>query len=159
MRARERTESLSLALPLSRFNPWGVVYRQRNSLRFANGFPRLGFVFLPICPLYRIFISRVKKQETGSCPKDPVDDGTNGYFVGTVGTVGGCICWFCDGFVIWLPWWLIDVSHIVFRIAYLLCFVFGFLRAFAERVPAQRVCVCVCLQGVNCAAVALTDLQ
>lgn len=41
-------------------------------LRFANGFPRLGFVFLSFTRLYHIFISRVKiakqmsERQTGS---------------------------------------------------------------------------------------------
>lgn len=34
-------------------------------LRFANGFPRLGFVFLLFTLLYRIFISRVKIAKGG----------------------------------------------------------------------------------------------
>lgn len=48
--------SLSLSLPLEGLFIGGDIY----FLRFANGFPRLGFVFLPIYSLYRIFISRVK---------------------------------------------------------------------------------------------------
>lgn len=179
-RGRELTCSrplYSILLSLSPFTPWGVVYRRAiYFLRFANGFPRLGFVFLPIYSLYRIFISRVKiakgnvKEGTGSCPKDPAGYGKNGYFVvlHRVHRVGGCICWFCDGFVIWLPWWLIDVSHsfssyrrIFTSIFALFCFLFFFFFQFLfrKRVLSARGCVRVCLQGVNCGKVTLTDLQ
>lgn len=163
---RERVDLLSpslfdLALFLSPFTPWGVVYRRAiYFLRFANGFPRLGFVFLPIYSLYRIFISRVKiakgnvKEGTGSCPKDPAGYGKNGYFVvlHRVHRVGGCICWFCDGFVIWLPWWLIDVSHsfshrrIFASIFALFCFLFFFFFSFCFAsgcYQPEGVCLCV----------------
>lgn len=159
---RERVDLLSPSLFLSPFTPWGVVYRRAiYFLRFANGFPRLGFVFLPIYSLYRIFISRVKiakgnvrKEGTGSCPKDPAGYGKNGYFVvlHRVHRVGGCICWFCDGFVIWLPWWLIDVSHsfshrrIFTSIFALFCFLFFFFFSVSVSQAgaiSQRVCTWV----------------
>lgn len=138
-RGRELTCSrplYSILLSLSPFTPWGVVYRRAiYFLRFANGFPRLGFVFLPIYSLYRIFISRVKiakgnvKEGTGRTPPGMVKTAILSSFTGYTGSVVAFV-----GFVmgLWfgcLGGWLMCriVSRIVvYLLRYLLCFVFCF---------------------------------
>lgn len=112
---------------------------------------------------------RQREEGTGSCPKDPAGYGKNGYFVvlhwGTsvvafVGFVMGL--WFgCLGG--WLMCRIVS-RIVVYLLWYLLCFVFCFLFSFfiflfRKRVLSARGCVRVCLQGVNCGKVALTDLQ
>lgn len=51
---------------------------------------------------------------------------------------------------------------VVYLLRYLLCFVFCFSFfqfLFRKRVLSARGCVRVCLQGVNCGKVTLTELQ